>query len=210
MVRYVGDARWSGRRGPALAGEYEDGACAGVSVLAMSRTSDDLAAGEWAVLAVLAERPAHGFAVARAMAPDGEIGKVWSLRRPLVYRAIHVLCDAGLARPTGTVASGSGPRRTVLEVTPAGRAALRRWLWNPVDHVRDARSLLLLKLLFITRSGRDPRQLLSGQRGRFEALAERLTAAAGTAEGFDAVLVRWRLESTTAAIRFLDGLLLGA
>jgi DNA-binding PadR family transcriptional regulator len=179
----------------------------GVSVLTMSRSTEDLAAGEWAVLAVLAERPAHGFAVARAMAPDGEIGKVWSLRRPLVYRAINVLCDAGLARSTGTVASRSGPRRTVLEVTPAGRAALRRWLWNPVDHVRDARSLLLLKLLFITRSGRDPRQLLSGQRGRFEALAQRLTVAAETAEGFDAVLVRWRLESTTAAIRFLDGLL---
>ncbi len=37
-------------------------------------------ASECAVLALLAERPTHGFAIAQAMADDGEIGKVWSLR----------------------------------------------------------------------------------------------------------------------------------
>jgi DNA-binding PadR family transcriptional regulator len=173
----------------------------------MPRAANDLGAGEWAVLAVLAERPTHGFAVARAMAPDGEIGRVWTMRRPLVYRAIDVLSEAGFARPTGTVASRSGPRRTVIEATPAGRDALERWLSDPVDHVRDARSLLMLKLLFITRSGRDPRRLLTRQRKQFEALEKRLTVAAETADGFDAVLVRWRLESTTAAVRFIDGLL---
>jgi hypothetical protein len=65
----------------------------------------------------------------------------------------------------------------------------------------------MLKLLFITRSGRDPRRLLTRQRKQFEALEKRLTVAAETADGFDAVLVRWRLESTTAAVRFIDGLL---
>jgi hypothetical protein len=34
-----------------------------------------------------------------------------------------------------------------------------------------------------------------------------VTAAAETAERFDAVLVRWRVEAATAAIRFLNGLL---
>jgi DNA-binding PadR family transcriptional regulator len=131
------------------------------------------------------------------------------MRRPLVYRAVDVLCEAGFARPTGTVASKSGPRRTVVEATPAGRAAVEKWLYDPADHVRDARSLMMLKLLFITRSGRDPRPLLTRQRKRFEALAKRLTAAAETADDFDAVLVRWRLEFTTAPIRFIDGLLSG-
>jgi DNA-binding PadR family transcriptional regulator len=173
----------------------------------MSRSTEDLAAGEWAVLAVLAERPTHGFAVARLMSPEGDIGKVWAMRRPLVYRAIDMLCEAGFARATGTVASKSGPRRTMVEATPAGRAAVERWLYDPADHVRDTRSLLMLKLLFITRSGHDPSQLLTRQRKRFEALAKRLTATAKTADDFDGVLVRWRLESTTAAIRFIDGLL---
>ena len=161
------------------------------------------------MLAVLAEQPTHGFAVARAMAPDGEIGKVWSLRRPLVYRAIDTLSEIGFARPTGTVASRSGPRRTVIEATSAGRAALETWLSDPVEHVRDARSLLMLKLLFLVRADADQVRLLRAQRERFEGLAERLAAALDDADGFDQVLLRWRLESTTAAVRFIDGLLRG-
>ena len=174
-------------------------------MLTMPRSTEDLAAGEWAVLAVLAEHSTHGFAVARAMAPDGEIGKVWSLRRPLVYRAIDVLCEVGFALPTGTVPSTSGPRRTVIEATTEGRAAVERWMSEPVQHVREGRSLLMLKLLFLARSGVDPKPLLSAQRERFETLARRLEAAIGEADGFDRVLLRWRLESTTAALRFIDG-----
>ena len=173
----------------------------------MARSRDDLGAGEWAVLALLAEQPTHGFAVARAMAADGEIGKVWTMRRPLVYRAIDVLTEAGFGQPAGTEPSTTGPRRTLVEPTPAGRAALTRWLTEPVEHVRDARSLLMLKLLFLGRSKADPAPLLTAQRERFESLAERLADAVGDADGFDRMLLRWRLESTTAAIRFIDGLL---
>ena len=86
---------------------------------------------------------------------------------------------------------------------------MARWLAEPVEHVRDARSLLMLKLLFLARSDADQAPLLTAQRERFESLAERLTVAIDDADGFDQVLLRWRLESTTAAIRFIDGLLGG-
>ena len=175
----------------------------------MARSRDDLGAGEWAVLALLAEQPTHGFAVAREMSPEGEIGKVWTMRRPLVYRAIDQLTEAGFVRPAGTEPSSSGPRRTLVEATPAGRRALARWLAEPVEHVRDARSLLMLKLLFLARGDADQTSLLTAQRKRFESLVERLTVAIDDADGFDQVLLRWRLESTTAAIRFIDGLLGG-
>jgi DNA-binding PadR family transcriptional regulator len=175
----------------------------------MARSRDDLGAGEWAVLAVLAEQPTHGFAVARAMSPEGDIGKVWTVRRPLVYRAIDILSEAGFVTPVGTEPSSSGPRRTLVQATPAGRQALARWLAESVEHVRDARSLLMLKLLFLARSGADSAPLLTAQRERFESLADRLADAIDDADGFDQVLLRWRLESTTAAIRFIDGLLGG-
>ncbi len=158
---------------------------------------------EWAVLALLADGPTHGFAIARAMAEDGEIGRVWSLRRPRVYYAIESLTRQGLAQAAGTVASRSGPDRTVLQITPAGRRAVAAWLGSPVEHVRDARSLLLLKLLFLDRQGADPRPLLNAQRERFEGIAERLQTAVDEAEGFDQTLLRWRLEAATAALRFI-------
>jgi hypothetical protein len=50
-----------------------------------------LAPGEWAVLALLCERPAHGWLLACELAPSGELGSIWSLGRLLVYRSIGVL-----------------------------------------------------------------------------------------------------------------------
>ena len=170
----------------------------------MPRPRNQLTPGEWAVLALLAEEPTHGFAIARAIAPDGEIGKVWSLPRPRVYHAIDPHTARGFSRPMATVASSSGPHRTVLEVTPAGRRALATWLAAPVEHVRDARSLLLLKLLFHDRGDLDPGPLLDAQRVTFESLAERLAVAVSEARGFDQTILSWRLESATAAIRFID------
>jgi DNA-binding PadR family transcriptional regulator len=176
----------------------------------MPRARQELTVGEWAVVGLLAEEPSHGFAIARAMAPDGEVGKVWTVRRPLVYRAIETLTGMGLVRAAGTVASTSGPQRTVLQATSAGKRALTRWLRQPVDHVRDARSLLMLKLLFLTRREADLAPLLTAQRALFAELAERLERAANEADGFDRALVLWRLESTTAAVRFVEAMLADA
>lgn len=161
---------------------------------------------EWAVLALLAEGPTHGFAIARAMAEDGEIGRVWSLRRPRAYYAIESLTRQGLAQPAGTEASRTGPDRTVLRITPSGRRVVDDWLGSPVEHIRDARSLLLLKLLFLDRSGADPRPLLNAQRERFEGIADRLQTVVDEASGFDQTLLRWRLETATAALRFIEAI----
>jgi PadR family transcriptional regulator AphA len=173
----------------------------------MPRARDELTAGEWAVLALLAEGPTHGFAMARAMEPEGEVGRIWAVRRPLVYRAVETLTAMALARPAGTVPSRSGPQRTVLEATPEGKRTLTRWLRQPVKHVRDARSLRMLKLLFLTRREADLEPLLTKQREHFAKLAERLAKAADDAEGFDRALLLWRLESTTAAVRFVEAML---
>jgi DNA-binding PadR family transcriptional regulator len=173
----------------------------------MPRDRTDLTAGEWAVLALLVEGPSHGFAIARALAADGEVGRVWSVRRPLVYRAVETLTSMGHVRPTATVASPTGPQRTVLEATADGKRAVTRWLRTPIEHVRDGRSLLMLKLLFIARRDADPTPLLTAQRDRFTTLVTRLRAAADDADGFDRALVLWRLESTTAALRFVETML---
>jgi DNA-binding PadR family transcriptional regulator len=170
----------------------------------MRRRPEQLATGEWAVLALLAEGQTHGFAVARALAPGGAVGRVWSMRRPLVYRTLDVLGERELVRAAGTEPSETGPPRTVVAVTPAGGRRVQEWLTTPIEHVRDARSELLLKLLFHDRAGRDPGPLLDAQRQRFTALVAELEARLGEAEDFERTLVRWRLESTRAALRFVS------
>jgi PadR family transcriptional regulator AphA len=169
-----------------------------------------LSPAEWASLGLLAEQPAHGFAVARAFAPEGEVGRVWSCSRPLVYRALAVLVERGLVEERGSQPSEAGPQRTMLGVTRAGRRELERWLAEPAEHVRDIRSALMLKLLFLSRRGADPSELLERQREVLASLVEGLEAAWGDAEDFDRVLYLWRLESARASLRFVSGAARGA
>ncbi len=96
--------------------------------------------GEWACLAALAEGRLHGFAIARRLAPDGDLGRVWTLSRPLTYRALTTLTERGLVRAVASEPGAGGPNRTVMALTPKGRRALEGWLATPVAHPRDVRA----------------------------------------------------------------------
>jgi len=156
---------------------------------------------EWAVLAVLAERPAHPFAVARLLGEDGELGRVLTVRRPLVYRAAERLAAAGLCRPDHTEPGEGGPERTVYRTTPAGRRALAKWLAEPVSRVRDLRLEFLLKVRLTRRAGRSPLPLVQAQRA---ALGPRLGALSSGGEGDEVAL--WRRHNAAAARAFLEEL----
>jgi len=162
---------------------------------------------EWAALGLLCDSPRHGWAIARELAPNGEIGRVHSCTRPLVYRALGQLREAGLIEERGTAASDEGPARTTLVATRRGRAAFRKWLDSAVEHVRDLRSELMLKLLFHDRAGTDPGSLLRKQAAflvRGELALERQLRSSVE---FDRTLVLWRLSVVRAALSFVEALL---
>jgi PadR family transcriptional regulator AphA len=174
-----------------------------------------LSLAEWAVLAVLSQRPTHGFAVAQLTAPGGELGRVWQIPKPIVYRSITRLLALGLLSPESTE-PGLGPQRTIYAATSAGARAADEWLDMPVEHVRDIRSQLLLKLALLDRAGRDAGDLIRRQKDALQPIARALNAAAGgpgqssTARsqgtGFDATLCAWRRATAAAALDFLDAI----
>ena len=170
-----------------------------------SRTEPSLT--EWAVLGILCERPAHGWDVARLFAPGGEVGQVWSVSRPLVYRAVAVLRELGYVEERGSASSAAGPHRTLLGPTRRGRQALRRWLARPVGHVRDLRSELLVKLLLLDRAGRDAAPLLRAQLGLLERGELALSARVGGSSGFERTVAVWRLTAGRTARAFVEALL---
>jgi DNA-binding PadR family transcriptional regulator len=158
---------------------------------------------EWAVLAVLAERPAHPFAVARLLAQHGELGRVLTVRRPLVYRAAERLAAAGLCRSHHTEPGEGGPERTVYRATAAGRRALGKWLAEPVTRVRELRLEFLLKVRLTRRAGHSPLPLVQAQRA---ALAARLEALAAADEAAADEVALWRRHSARSAQAFLEEL----
>jgi len=165
-----------------------------------------MALAEWTVLVLLSQRPAHGFAVSQLTAADGELGRIWRIPRPVIYRAIGRLVDAGLIAPE-SVEPGLGPQRTIYTVTAQGRQAAGHWLATPVEHIRDVRSHLLLKLALLHRAGEDPADLLKRQRAALEPIARAMDAQQAELDGFDAILLAWRRATAAAALGFLDDII---
>ena len=162
---------------------------------------------QWAALGLLCESPAHGWAVAHALEPSGDIGRVYSCTRPLVYRALRQLREAGLVEVRGTEASDAGPARTTLGATRRGRSAFARWRENAVPHVRDLRSELMLKLVFHDRVGLDPTPLLHHQAAVLARAERSLEQQLGSTSDFARTLALWRLSIGRAALSFIEGLL---
>ncbi|MBC3194724.1 helix-turn-helix transcriptional regulator [Pseudonocardia sp. C8] len=171
----------------------------------MRHAETRLGLAEWTVLAVTGERPVHGFAIAALTAADGELGRVWQIPRPVVYRAIGRLVDTGLITAEAVESSG-GPPRTLYAATAEGRRRVDAWLVTPVPHVRDLRSEFLLKLAVTHRRGADPGPLVAAQRRELEPIVEALRAEQEGADEFDRMLAAWRRVSAEAALAFLDEL----
>jgi PadR family transcriptional regulator AphA len=154
----------------------------------------------------VAERPTHGYAVAKLLGEDGPIGRVWTLHRNEVYNTLNRLTRRELISEGDIEQSERGPDRTLLRATPAGKRLLRRWLVQPVDHVRDVRTLLLLKLLLLERSGGDPASLIDAQKTKLIPVLDGLEARRERANGFDWILAQWRTTSCRATLEFLSRL----
>jgi DNA-binding PadR family transcriptional regulator len=167
----------------------------------------ELAPGEWSVLALLADAPGHGWALAKEMSRTGSIGRVWATGRPLVYRALERLQSRQLIEPVRSERGLRGPNRALFAATDAGRAELARWLAQPVDRVREVRSLFLLKLVLHERAGLDPRPLLEAQRGHTQAAIAALEERLQGSSGVEHILVRFRLENSRSVVLFIDSLL---
>ena len=181
---------------------------------AVSRT--DAALAEAVCLALVAEEETHGWALARRLAPGAEVGRIWSVSRPLTYRAIDQLVVDGLVTRTGSQ-PGGGRDRTILAATTTGRRQSRCWLDQPVAHLRDVRSELLVKLELRRRVGLALGPLLEAQQAAFGPVIESLGDAGPGGSSVptppSAVLEQeaastdvvdlWRRESAATVTRFL-------
>jgi DNA-binding PadR family transcriptional regulator len=158
---------------------------------------------EGLVLCLVSDGPTYGLILAGLLAPDGSLGQIWSVPKAMVYYTLQQLELLGLIRMTGEQQASRGRARSVCEITPAGRAAAEAWLSMPVDHVRDVRSELMVKLALHDRAGADSRPLVRAQLARLVPAAAALDDRLRTATGFEHTLVLWRHEAMTAAIAFL-------
>jgi len=166
-----------------------------------------LSLAEWLVLCLVREQPTYGLVLVGLLSRDGALGQIWSVPKAVVYRALPRLELLGLIRTVGEQRTSQGPVRSLFEVAPAGRMAVQGWLGTPVEHARDVRSELMVKLALLDRTGADSRDLLQAQLARLLPVAAALDDRLRATTGFEHTLVLWRYEAMTATMRFLEALI---
>jgi DNA-binding PadR family transcriptional regulator len=156
------------------------------------------------VLAIIGEKPQHGFAVSKELEMDPSLSAVLRARRPLVYRSINSLVDAKLIRETKTEPGDQGSPRVVYAATATGKNITTTWLNEVVDHPRDARIELLAKFVLRNRRNLKNQQLAKRQKKLFENQAAKLQVSVNLATDDVRLVSLWRVENINAMIRLLD------
>ena len=135
-----------------------------------------------AVLGLLVEGPAHGYAIEKSIEQRG-MRKWASIGSSSIYYVLGRLVSGGLAEVDVVSAPGRGPRRKVHSITPEGRAV---WEARAIDAIADAGSppeefLLAIAgfpLLDSARAGEALEQRIGDLDARIESLdADRREAA---------------------------------
>lgn len=167
-------------------------------------TSPRLSTNDWAVLGLLAEKPTHGFQLAATFSKKGELGFIWKIQRPQIYRSLEYLKERNLITPVRKEPGNAGPTRVLYKATRSGKNTLHAWLFAPVQHLREGRSDLLLKLAFLERRELDTSSLLKAQQAFFHTLHHALQQQLTTASPLETIALEWRLSTAKAALTFIE------
>ncbi len=163
---------------------------------------DELSLADYVCLALIANGGQHGWAVFQQLKPETPLGRIWTLSRALTYRSIERLIELKLVRRSG-FAAGKGADRRLIHATATGRLVVGKWLETPVDHLRDVRTELLLKLELRAQARRSNVAFIRRQQKVF---APVIASLAITARSSKVPVDLWRSESARSVKAFLDKL----
>ena len=152
------------------------------------------------VLALIVQQPRHGWALHEELAPTGEIGRAWTLSRQLVYRAIDILEADGLVK-RAQPKDGGGADKVIISPTAKGKSHITAWLNQPVEHLRDVRTELVVKMMLRERAGLSAQSFLAAQHEAFAPLLRAIESSPAQTP-----VDMWRRESASAVKRFLTRL----
>jgi DNA-binding PadR family transcriptional regulator len=98
------------------------------------------------ILALLDEKPMHGYEIHQRITSMPGIIKIWSLKQGLLYAKLEKLKETGLLEDAPDHPEAN-PSRRYFRLTATGREALNAWIDTPVTRARDIRQEFLAKLI---------------------------------------------------------------
>jgi DNA-binding PadR family transcriptional regulator len=159
-----------------------------------------------AILALLAERPRHGYELRDLF--EAALGGHWELNSGQIYSSLDRLARDGLVVEEGIERSG-GPDKRLWALTEEGESALEGWLESPVPRNYRLRDEFYLKLMLVlvTQPARADRTIIVQRRELFRELHD-LTARRNLLDPKQHLARIFLLDSavmhTEAELRWLD------
>jgi DNA-binding PadR family transcriptional regulator len=158
------------------------------------------------VLALLCERPMHGYELAHVVKTEAALRAIWRIELSEVYFLLRKLLKLGFIMEHAEEDGGTRPRRVLYAPTPAGQSALAAWLTTPEKYPRNLRTALLARIYLALR--RDPAlavQLVDAQKAHLTAWLERERDRVYE-DDLVALIHRFRAAQVEAALVALDEL----
>ena len=174
----------------------------------MPRPSSPIAT-DHVILALLDQKPMHGYEIHQRITSMPGIIKIWSIKQGLLYAKLEKLKEAGLLEDAPDHPEAN-PSRHYFRLTPAGREALNAWIDSPVTRARDIRQEFLAKLIVARMYSLERAlTLLKGQREVVRHWYTSLTQQAAPqkeSELDDWIVHSYRLFRDEASLHWLDDL----
>lgn len=174
----------------------------------MPRPSSPIAT-DHVILALLDEKPMHGYEIHQRISSMHGIIKIWSIKQGLLYAKLEKLKEASLLEDAPDHPEAN-PSRRYFRLTTAGREALNAWIDSPVTRARDIRQEFLAKLIVARKYSLERAlTLLRAQREVvrhwYTSLVEQAVPQAEQ-ELDDWIVHSYRLFRDEASLRWLDDL----
>lgn len=107
---------------------------------------------EHVLLALLDQKPMHGYELFQELSEMRGISQIWNVKQGLLYAILDKLEEKGFLS-SRQVEGGPYHPRKIFHLTDVGKASLYTWIKTPVRRARDLRQEFLAKLIVARRYG---------------------------------------------------------
>jgi len=108
---------------------------------------------EHVLLALLDQRPMHGYELYQELCAMKGISLIWNIKQALLYAILDKLEGKGCLL-SQLVQGETYPPRKYFHLTEIGKSSLQAWFTTPVRRARDLRQEFLAKLIIARRYGK--------------------------------------------------------
>lgn len=158
---------------------------------------------EYVLLGTLMSGPRHGYEIMRFT--ETALGVTWFVGTSQLYALLKRLEQQGLLTST-LEHQDARPSRRIFSITPPGKDAFMKWLYEPTRHARDFRIEFLAKLFFISHlSVRGGKKLVDSQIELFKMLRKKIKQHHATeTDGYNRLVYGFKLSTVNARLRWLS------